>query len=158
MPGVPRLIAGTVLLCAVIAVADTAWAGAPYRPPGGPHRLHHGGDNQAPYPPLATTPVEPPGPHAAAVRLALVPYPNPARGELRFRLLAPAGEQVRVRVYGVSGRLVREWRQGGTGAAGLEWGWDGRDAAGRRLGSGLYFYRADAGAETTRGKLVLLAR
>ena len=152
LPVIRATFIGAVFLIAPVASATA------YRPPGGPHPLYHGGDNQATYPPLSSVGVGDSIPSPIALRFAFLCYPNPSRGGTRFRAMAVAGEEVRVRLFSVTGRLVREWRQSGAGPRWLEWEWDGRDAHGRTALPGLYFYRADSGRERVRGKLVLLGR
>lgn len=143
-----------VALASLVSPADAAR----YRPPGGPHALYHGGDNQAQYPALTSTAVEEGVPSPLAIRLTVRSFPNPARGAARFRALAGAGDEIRVRLYSVTGRLVREWRKTGAGSSGVEWSWDALDASGRAAPPGLYFYRAEAGNQRAQGRLVLLGR
>ena len=134
----------------------TAVHAADWPPPGGPHPLWHGGNNQASYPPIVSTAV--PDPLVTRIQLALRCWPNPSRGITRFQARANPGEPIRVRVFSVSGRLVREWSTRGAGVRGVEWTWDARDGRGRVTSPGLYFYRAESGAERVQGKFVLLAR
>lgn len=129
---------------------------APFPPPGGPHRLHHGGDNTAPYPALTSVAVEDSVAHVLGARLAVLAYPNPARGETRFRAFLARGERTRARLYSVSGRLVREWSKTAERPGWLEWSWDGRDGRGRRVASGLYFLHLEAGRQVARTRVVLL--
>jgi len=151
-----RASALAALIAAAFATFVPAAGAAPYRAPGGPHPLFHGGDNQATYPPLATVAVEEPGTGLLPMRLAISCYPNPARGTASFRAFAAAGKEVRIRIYGVNGRLVREWQRNGAGTSAIEWTWDGRDGRGRSAGAGLYFYRAEAGRDHAQGKIVML--
>src|SRR6059036_1640744 len=86
---------GTCAMClAVLAGAlwlDAAQA-APPRPPGGPHRIYRGGDNQAGYPPLSFVGVGGPS-TGSGVQLRVLTMPNPARGIARFRVQALRGER-----------------------------------------------------------------
>ena len=137
----------------MLLVVATAIA-APPPPPGGPHALHHGGDNQAGYPPITTLGVGD-SLAAAPLRLRVSAAPNPSRGEVRFLAQAPRGGAVRVRLLSVDGRRVREWRS--TAASGsIEWRWDGRDQRGAPVANGMYFYRFEVGEERTTGRLVLI--
>ena len=63
---------------------------------------------------------------------------------------------VRVAVFDARGRLVRTLAAGVRPQGPLDLAWDGTDDAGRGVASGLYFYRAVAGAESVVGKLVLV--
>jgi hypothetical protein len=139
-----------------VSFSLTTTAHAAWPPPGGPHPLWHGGNNQAGYPSIASTAV--PDPVAAPIQLALRCWPNPSRGITRFQALANPGETIRVGVFSVSGRRVREWNIVGAGPRGVEWTWDARDGHGRATSPGLYFYRAESGKERVQGKFVLLAR
>ncbi|MEW6753764.1 MAG: FlgD immunoglobulin-like domain containing protein [Candidatus Latescibacterota bacterium] len=80
----------------------------------------------------------------------LAPYPNPFNGSVRlpFRLLRSAAAVVSI--HDVTGRLVRRIDLGrlpvGRYLAGEQAArWDGRDQAGRRVASGVYLYRVEAG-------------
>lgn len=148
--------AGCLLIAlAALAMTPAVASADPYRSPGGPLPLSHGGNNQAPFPPLATVGVAEP-PAAPVSPLAVSGYPNPARGTMRFRASAPPGAEVRVRLFGVNGRLVQEWRQT-AGTRPIEWTWNGRDLRGRPAGAGIFFYRADAGGRRVEGRLVMLS-
>jgi flagellar hook assembly protein FlgD len=66
------------------------------------------------------------------------------------------GEPLTVSIYNVGGQLVRILHDGPAPAAGGVLVWDGADASGERVGSGTYFCVARSGAESARGKVVLL--
>ena len=149
-----------VVAVSIAMLASTLWltgahAGPP-RPPGGPHPLHRGGDNLSGYPPLTFTAVGDSIPGSLGARLIVLAHPNPARGDARFRLQVTRGERVRVRLYSVAGRLVREWLRDAPTTGWTEWRWDGRDHRGEKVGAGLYFFRAEAGAQRATGRLVML--
>ncbi len=76
-----------------------------------------------------------------------------------YRILfdLPARETVRIRIYDAAGRLVREAldRAAGPGAR-LEAVWDGKDSSGRRVDSGVYFLRFEAGSFTATRKVVVI--
>ncbi len=83
--------------------------------------------------------------------------PNPFTSSTVIRYTLPGAGAVHLDVYDVSGRLIRslvrgEWMPAGAGRA----TWDGRDGSGRRVRSGVYFYRLDAGgiSETKRVTVV----
>ena len=82
--------------------------------------------------------------------------PTPFNQETRiFYSLARTGKTELV-VYDVSGRKVRTLmdREGSPGASWVKW--DGRDDLGRKVPSGVYFYRLQAGAFSDTKKMVLI--
>jgi hypothetical protein len=82
--------------------------------------------------------------------------PNPFTTGTRIAYRLGASGAVRLSVYTPTGRLVANlvdtYLEPGSYAA----TWDGRDAAGRAVGSGMYYYRLDAGAISRSGRMVLL--
>jgi hypothetical protein len=83
-------------------------------------------------------------------------YPNPFNPVTRieFGLREPA--QVSLRIYDAAGRLLRVVCEERFSAGRYARIWDGRDANGRRVASGVYFYRLNAGSFTRTRKMVLL--
>jgi parallel beta-helix repeat protein len=84
-------------------------------------------------------------------------YPNPFNPATAISYQVPApGGRVRLSIYDLSGRKVRtlvdEHRAAGRHAA----VWQGRDDRGRELGSGVYFYRLEIGADVFQRKMVML--
>ena len=84
-------------------------------------------------------------------------YPNPFNPLTTIAYDVPAGgAEVTLTVYDVAGRrvatLVSEFRRAG------HWSvpWNGTDFSGRRIASGVYFYRLQAGAFVETRKMVLL--
>jgi hypothetical protein len=66
---------------------------------------------------------------------------------------------VDLRIFDVRGRLVRTVVGPDSGV--LDPGihtfmWDGKDGGGRRVASGVYFFKLDAGGQTAARKVVLL--
>ncbi len=83
--------------------------------------------------------------------------PNPFRGGTTLVLALPAPATAGVQVFDAAGRLVRALVSSRPLEAGRhEIAWDGRDEAGHRVGSGVYFARAVAGARGPALKLVRL--
>jgi len=84
------------------------------------------------------------------------PAPNPfnPRTELRFTL-ARAG-RVRLVLYDLAGRRVRELVSGELPAGPHAVTWRGEDDAGRRLGSGVYLARLQAGGTVQTRRLVMV--
>jgi hypothetical protein len=74
----------------------------------------------------------------------LIPFQLPAGGPARLVIVDAGGRVVRVLVDGVlpAGEHVA--------------GWDGRDGAARRLASGVYFSRLEAGGRTASRKLLIV--
>ena len=84
-------------------------------------------------------------------------FPNPFNPSTSIEYGLPQDSPVALTIYDILGRrvrwLVRQDRQ----AAGLYTvGWDGRDEAGRAVGTGLYFFRLDAGSFSHTQKMTLL--
>jgi immune inhibitor A len=81
------------------------------------------------------------------------PGPNPARGEVHFRLQIPAGGNGQVKVFDVRGRLIRrlDFPAGNYLAR-----WDGRGGGGRPVASGVYFIRLEGSGPVSTRKVVLL--
>ncbi len=82
--------------------------------------------------------------------------PNPAIGRTTIEYSLAHSARVRIRVYDVAGRLVRTLVDRNAAAGPDEVVWDGTNDDGRRLGSGMFFYRMEAGEWTSRKKLILL--
>jgi len=83
-------------------------------------------------------------------------YPNPFNPMTRIEFGLAAPGHITVRIYDAAGRLVRELVDEAGPAARHHAIWDGRDDAGRRVASGVYFYRLDAGSFTKTRKMILL--
>ncbi|MCA9753321.1 MAG: T9SS type A sorting domain-containing protein, partial [Gemmatimonadetes bacterium] len=80
--------------------------------------------------------------------------PNPFRGNTRITAARPAeGASAVLSVFDVHGRLVRRWTDVGPDRA-IDW--DGRTARGEVVPAGVYFVRADDGAQRSVAKLVRL--
>lgn len=81
------------------------------------------------------------------------PRPNPAVGEVRFRLDIPAGHQATLRVFDLAGRLLTT-KQYGPGSQLARW--DGLAGDGSRVPAGVYFLRLEGTGSTITHKVVLL--
>jgi flagellar hook assembly protein FlgD len=91
------------------------------------------------------------------VRVVLEPNaPNPFNPAttIRFRL-GEAGE-ARLTVFDPAGRLVAELFSGPASAGDHTTAWNGLDRSGREVGSGVYFYRLEAGRASWTRSMVLL--
>jgi hypothetical protein len=82
--------------------------------------------------------------------------PNPFNPLTRiaFGLARPAS--ISLRVYDAAGRLICTVAEGSRAAGNYVELWDGREAGGRRVASGVYFYRLDAGSFTQTRKMILI--
>ncbi len=84
-------------------------------------------------------------------------FPNPFNPETAIRFhVPPPGRRVTLRVYNVAGAevttlLENEWVSGRRTVR-----WDGRDRFGRKVSTGVYFYRLQAGGQSFSRKLVVL--
>jgi len=72
--------------------------------------------------------------------------PNPTFGPTQVAIELTEPARSRVRVVSPAGRLVRELFQGELGSGRHVMSWDGRGLDGAAVGSGVYFFRIDAGA------------
>ena len=83
-----------------------------------------------------------------------LPFPNPARGEVRLAVELPADATGRLRACDLRGRRLREWPLAG-GARLLAW--DTRDGRGRPLPGGLYLLHLETslGEHATRRVVIL---
>jgi len=83
--------------------------------------------------------------------LSVVSWPNPSRGQVRFRYALPFEAEVRLQVFDVLGREVMTLASGRHRAGVYEVAFDGR-----HLPSGLYLYRLEANGRVRSGRLVLM--
>jgi hypothetical protein len=85
------------------------------------------------------------------------PFVSGAAGDYRILFDLPARETVHIRIYDAAGRLLRDVTRDEMGpGARLEALWDGKDASGRRVDSGVYFLRFEAGPYAATRKLVVI--
>jgi hypothetical protein len=82
--------------------------------------------------------------------------PNPFNPVTTIRFVLPAAQPVTLSVYDSSGKLVRTLVTETRGVGPHEVEWDGTDNMGNRVGSGVYFYRLDAGKFQQSRKMLLL--
>jgi len=84
-------------------------------------------------------------------------YPNPFNPSTSIQFTIPRQENVSLRIYDIHGREVRTLiggQQYMPGSYRIEW--DGRDNFGRRVASGIYFSRVQAGHFSAARKMSLL--
>jgi hypothetical protein len=82
-------------------------------------------------------------------------HPNPFNPMTTITLALPHATDYRLSVYDATGRLVRSF-VGFAQPGEVTIVWDGTDGSGAHVSSGLYFYRAQAGAFTDTRRMVLL--
>lgn len=87
--------------------------------------------------------------------LAFAVGPNPGRSA-RVTFALPTGRAVDIGVFDVSGRRVATIAKGEFAAGRHTREWNGRDASGKRVGAGMYFYRAALGSEVRTSRAVLV--
>jgi hypothetical protein len=103
---------------------------------------------------------EAPGAPSAALSFTndLAPgFPNPFRDAITFAFGLARPSPVRLRLFDVAGRRVATLVDEELPAGRFERRWSGLDDAGRPVGSGVYFYRLDAG-DWSRTRRVLKLR
>jgi hypothetical protein len=81
--------------------------------------------------------------------------PNPTGGRTSIRYGLPAPAAVKLSVYSAAGTLVRTVTTGRQNPGWYTAAWDGNDSRGRRVGTGVYLVRLEAGAYTSARKLVV---
>ena len=132
-------------------------------PPGEPRIWVRGRDSAGNWGPASSRAIAVNGDPLAAdvslpVRFALEQNaPNPiAGGRTAIRYALPHAGRVELTVYGVRGEKVRtlvsEYQTAGSRLV----AWDRRDGSGRKVPSGVYFYRLEAGRERAERKMVVL--
>jgi beta-glucanase (GH16 family) len=81
--------------------------------------------------------------------------PNPFNQSAEIRFDLPSAGAYEIAIFDVAGRRVAGYRgTGNTGANVVRW--DGRDALGASVGSGVYYYRLQAGGQSATRKMLLL--
>ena len=83
-------------------------------------------------------------------------FPNPFRSQTTIRFDLPALSHVSLRIYDVAGRLVRVLENSPKEAGQHTLHWDAQNEHGRRVASGVYFYRLDAGEFRKTKKMMVL--
>ena len=83
-------------------------------------------------------------------------FPNPFQQTTAIRYHLDRRENVRLVVYNVAGQTVQTLVNESQTPGSYEVMWNGRDEAGRPVGSGIYFYRLQAGRFSDSGKMALL--
>jgi hypothetical protein len=83
-------------------------------------------------------------------------YPNPFNTITTIRFQIPVLSKVTVKVYNATGQLVKTLvtKQMQAGTHKIEW--DSTDERGLQVGSGLYFYRIQAGERSMEKKMMFI--
>jgi len=81
--------------------------------------------------------------------------PNPSGGRTSIRYGLPRPVTVKLSVYSVAGALVRTVAAGDQNPGWYATAWDGNDLRGRKVGTGVYLVRLEAGSFTSTRKLVV---
>ena len=83
-------------------------------------------------------------------------YPNPFNPITHFKYNLPKTSQVKVTVYNMMGRKVATLVDKKQSAGTFQVTWDGTDVRGRRVSSGVYFYKLEAGSFNMTRKMLLM--
>jgi hypothetical protein len=83
-------------------------------------------------------------------------HPNPFTGYTQIKYAIPKKSKVSLKVYDITGKLVRTFVDGVKKPGYYVLSWDGRDDKNKRLSSGIYFYRLEAGEYRDTKKIILL--
>ena len=83
-------------------------------------------------------------------------YPNPFNPSTVIRFELPRAGKVRLDIYNVKGQLVTTLEDGYREAGVHEIPWNGKNSKGISVGSGMYFYRLEAGSMVTTKKMLLI--
>ena len=83
-------------------------------------------------------------------------YPNPFNPSTTIRFDLPVRCHVALSVYDVAGREIRRLVEGERGEGTHLVTWTGLDREGRSVGSGIYFYRLQAGDQEMTRKMILI--
>ena len=85
-------------------------------------------------------------------------YPNPSDGSVTISYTLARQVPTLLRVYNVAGRELRTLVNEEQVAGRQKVLWDGRDNGGRKVSSGVYFYRLQAGTWHSERKLIVLQK
>ena len=76
--------------------------------------------------------------------------PNPFNPVTKIRFSLPQRSQVELKIYDIAGREVKTLVSGELDSSNNhEYSWFGKDDSGDEVGSGVYFYRLNAGKDST---------
>jgi len=98
----------------------------------------------------------PTGELAAFADRLFAPGPNPFANSTELRFELKSSGRVALSVYDVTGRMIATVANGSFGAGRHTVSWNGQDGTGRRVPSGVYFARLQAGTFHRTQRLVVL--
>jgi hypothetical protein len=82
--------------------------------------------------------------------------PNPFNPVTTIRFMLPEAQHVTLSIFDSNGKLVSRLLDEARGVGTHDVEWNGTDRMGNRVGSGVYFYRLDAGTFQQSRKMLLL--
>ena len=83
-------------------------------------------------------------------------HPNPFNPETRIAFHLSTSERAVIRVFDMMGREIATLLDQNMTTGAHHVSWNGQDGSGREVGSGVYFYRLEAGSYTATAKMVLM--
>lgn len=83
-------------------------------------------------------------------------YPNPFNPETTLSFSLGQPQRVKLAIYNLKGQLVRTLADSDFGSGEHHLVWNGLDDAGRAVGSGIYLYRLENGAESLTRRMALV--
>ncbi len=87
---------------------------------------------------------------------ALTPMPNPFRGHTVIKFALPEKQNVSLDIYDINGRRVTRLLNGKLNKGWHTVTWNGVDSHGRKMKSGIYFYKLNAGKYRKTVKMMLV--
>lgn len=81
-------------------------------------------------------------------------YPNPFNAQTQIKFTLPKEEYVRLEIHNEAGQMVEVLANRRMKAGSYITEWDGRGKNGRKVASGIYFYRMEAGSYGSTRKMV----
>ncbi len=84
-----------------------------------------------------------------------IAYPNPFNGQVTIEYTLPSSGRVSVVVYNSLGQSVRRLFDAIASAGNQRLQWNGVNDSGIHLGSGVYFYQVEFGAQRQTGRMIL---
>jgi len=83
-------------------------------------------------------------------------YPNPFNPETTIRFGLTKGINVKIKIYNVKGQLVKQLVNADYEPGYHKVVWTGKDNNSKKVASGIYFYRLEAGGKCYTHKMLLL--
>ena len=83
-------------------------------------------------------------------------FPNPFNPNTTIQFQLPAASHMSLKIYNLDGQLIKTLISEQMTAGNHNVNWDGTNDLGIKVGSGLYFYRIQAGRFTTARRMILI--